>query len=97
MQTTLMGVFADEAEGGPDISWEVYLELLNWTRIHSRGVPSNCVTLQVLSVTTIMRLPFDMVLPFDNFLLQAQICNFSPNSFFCIFVLPLWTIDINFE
>jgi hypothetical protein len=30
---------------------------------------------------TIMRLPF------DNLLVQAQICNISPDSFFCIFVL----------
>jgi len=45
---------------------------------------------------TITGLPFDMVLPFDNLVLQAQICNVSPNSFFGIFVLPLWTTDMNF-
>jgi hypothetical protein len=46
---------------------------------------------------TIRGPPFDMVPPFDNLLLQAQICKASPNSFFCIFVLPLWSTALNFE
>lgn len=41
------------------------------------------------SHTTISGPPFDRVLPFDNLLLHAQICSFSPNSFFRIFFYHL--------